>query len=206
MGPQKLGAFEVTTVACIDDEERVLLDEEGDLDFEAGFEAGAFGGGGDGVAFDGGFAFDDAECDGVGDDDADGIAIVELNLNVVIFADELEFIRDHIAGHDELFVGFVVHENVVFLIFVVEVLAGDDLEVGEFDAFFGFVGFLKNLFGADIFGFEFDECGAAAGGGGLDGGFEDGEGIAVEQDERTFFEIESRGHNDSCGALRREKL
>ena len=202
----RLCAFDIARVAGVDDEEGVLFDEEGNLDFESGFEASAFGGGGDGIAFDGGFAFDDAQGDGVGDLQADGIAVMQENLDFVIFADELEFVLDHVTGHGELLVRGVVHEDVVLFVFVVEVLAWDDFKIGDFNAILGLVCFLEDLFGTDIFGLEFDEGGAAACGGGLNGGFEDGEGIAVEEEKGSFFEIDTGRHESSCKKLKEARV
>lgn len=191
-------AFEVSTVARIDDEEGILFDEEGDLDFETGFEFCAFGGGCNGIALDGGFTFDDAQGDGVRNLDADGIAVVQLDLDVVIFADELQFVFDHFGGNRELFVGVRVHEDVVLFIFIIEILAGNDFEVGDVHAIFSLVGFLEDLLCADVLCFEFDERSTAACGGGLYSGFEDSERIAVHQKKETFFEIDCCWHENSC--------
>ena len=73
----RLCAFDITRIARVDDEHRILFDEERNLDFEPRFELSAFRRRRHRIALNCRFAFDDAQRHRIGDLQSDRIAIVQ---------------------------------------------------------------------------------------------------------------------------------
>src|SRR5882762_4327426 len=72
-----------------------LFDEEGDFDFDAGFEFGGLGdGSAGGVAADAGLGVGDLERDLGGQLDADGVAVEFMDLEQRSFEEEVEGVAD----------------------------------------------------------------------------------------------------------------
>ena len=172
-----------------------FLDEEGDFDFETGFELGIFDGAGAGVAADCGFGLGDDELYEDGELQADGVAVVLVKLEQGAVHEEIEGIAEHLRGECEGLVGFLV-EEVGAVVVGVQVGGGDELEVGLGEALLGLEGLVEDGSGDEIAHFEADESLASACSGGGDVGVEAGVGCGLELEHGFALDVDC--FNEGC--------
>jgi hypothetical protein len=173
-----------------------FLDEERDADFGACFEAGGLGDAAGGcVAANGGLGVLDGELDLLGQFEADGIAVVLLDLNDGAFEKHFECVAHHLAVECVGFEGGLV-EEVRAVGVAVEIGRGYGFEVGFFKFVFGLEGLVLHGIGEHVAHLDADEGLAATCGRGGDVLFEAAVGCAFEFEKHFALYVDGV---DECG-------
>src|SRR5580698_7754780 len=138
-----------------------FLDEERDLDLEAGLEAGDLGGAAGGVAANGRVGVGDVELDEDGKLQADGAAVVLVELEEEPVEEEVSGVADGVVGEGVGLEALLI-EEVEAVGVVVEEGRGDELQVGLFELVLGFEGLVKDGAGEEVAHLEAHQRLAAA--------------------------------------------
>ena len=120
---------------------------------------------------------------------ADGVAVVFVELEEGAVDEEVEGVAKHLRGEGEGLVGLLV-EEVGTVVVGVEVGGGDELEVGLGKALLSLEGLVEDGSGDEIAHFEANEGLAAACGGGGDVGVETGEGGGLVLEHGFAFDVD----------------
>ena len=172
-----------------------FLDEEGDLDLEAGLEAGDLGGATGGVAANSRLRVGDVELDEDGKLQADGAAVVLVELEQEAVEEEVGGVADGVVG-ERMGLEALLIEEVEAVSVVVEEGCRDEFQVGLFELVLGLKGLIEDGAGEEVTHLEAHQRLAATSGGGGDVGVETDIGFVLELEEMFAFNVDCF---DQCG-------